>query len=335
MRNAFSTLAVSQTRRNASTANHTEAFYRSIAAWSIDVSVLAIAQRSWWAVDEAGTVFRTSKWRKVWNAIDVGVRRSRKSRCRVRSKFQRFVIPANRNRLSFVQFLGEKRAGHRRRGEEEWWGGKRRRFDWTWWRNGEREFRKVCIHFNFPIRRWQSLNTLQRIRRWAFAYRSLEHTRCSWSEIQRREIGNSIPIGTSRSFRFGRQLVFQFAIPNVGVEAHCKSVCLASLASMHPDGSFRFFRSSAGQVSFSLTAAIVSIELTITSGGITLSSFQGGISSMVQNCVGTMMPFDVLCNIMKRAGINLFPDDDSFCYCEGQCLLLLFSFELNVIGSEL
>lgn len=73
-----------------------------------------------------------------------------------------------------------------------------------------------------------------------------------------------------------------------------------------------------GQVIFSLTAAIVSIELTATVEGVTLSSFQGGVSSIVQNSIGITMAFGEIVRILKRAGINLFPEDDAFCYCEGK-----------------
>lgn len=73
-----------------------------------------------------------------------------------------------------------------------------------------------------------------------------------------------------------------------------------------------------GQVIFSLTAAIVSIELTATVEGVTLNSFQGGVSSIVQNSIGIPMAFSEIVRILKRAGINLFPDGDAFCYCEGK-----------------
>lgn len=86
----------------------------------------------------------------------------------------------------------------------------------------------------------------------------------------------------------------------------------------HCDFSSAFFICSDGEVTFSLTAAIVSIEFTATADGVALNSFQGGISSMVQNCVGITMAFGELCRILKQAGINVFPEDDAFCYCESK-----------------
>lgn len=146
----------------------------------------------------------------------------------------------------------------------------------------------------------------------------MECARCSRSEIQRRKSGGSIPIGSARPLRSGRELVLQFAISNVGAPTGRKNVYFDRIHS--PFTAFVFISFAicrTDQVVFGLTAAIVSIELTVTAEGITLNSFQGGVSSMVQNCVGIPMAFGDLCRILKRAGINLFPDDDAFCYCEG------------------
>lgn len=43
---------------------------------------------------------------------------------------------------------------------------------------------------------------------------------------------------------------------------------------------------------------------------------KGGISSNVQNAIGESMTFERLKHILMQSGINLFPDDDAFCYCE-------------------
>lgn len=45
--------------------------------------------------------------------------------------------------------------------------------------------------------------------------------------------------------------------------------------------------------------------------------FQGGISTIIQDVIGKTMSFQDLINIFTSAGVNLFPEDDAFCYAEG------------------
>lgn len=98
-----------------------------------------------------------------------------------------------------------------------------------------------------------------------------------------------------------------------------------------------------------MTAAVVSIEVSLSENGIQLNSFQvkllanastewilsrsisiiymlikflyyfkGGISTIVQDCIGKIMTLGELKQTLTRSGINLFPDEDAFCYCEGK-----------------
>lgn len=100
-----------------------------------------------------------------------------------------------------------------------------------------------------------------------------------------------------------------------------------------------------GTVLFSLTAAVVSIELTLTDKGVQLNSFQviwvfiysrrqpctnrllvlhfcsmvifqGGISPIIQDILSKTIPLCDLQSLLEKSGINLFPDEDAFCYCE-------------------
>lgn len=81
-----------------------------------------------------------------------------------------------------------------------------------------------------------------------------------------------------------------------------------------------------GSIFFSLTAAVISIELTITDKGIILNSFQGGTSSLLQDTSDKVMSFVELKHLLCRAGVNLFPDEDAFCYCDGNCTISLKLF---------
>ncbi|KAJ6632758.1 Dynein axonemal intermediate chain 7 like [Pseudolycoriella hygida] len=70
---------------------------------------------------------------------------------------------------------------------------------------------------------------------------------------------------------------------------------------------------------FSLSASVVSIELSLMKNKIILNSFQGGTSTIIQDVIGKAMSFDDLKNIFTSAGVNLFPENDAFCYAEGTC----------------
>lgn len=49
--------------------------------------------------------------------------------------------------------------------------------------------------------------------------------------------------------------------------------------------------------------------------------FKGGLSTIVQDCIGKIMTLGELKQTLTRSGINLFPDEDAFCYCEGKFIL--------------
>lgn len=83
-----------------------------------------------------------------------------------------------------------------------------------------------------------------------------------------------------------------------------------------------------GSIFISLTAAVISIEITITEKGIILNSFQGGTSSLLQETSDKIMSFVELKHLLFRAGVNLFPDEDAFCYCDGKYRISLKLFEI-------
>ncbi|XP_031626289.1 protein CASC1-like, partial [Contarinia nasturtii] len=74
-----------------------------------------------------------------------------------------------------------------------------------------------------------------------------------------------------------------------------------------------------GHIFYSLTASVVSIDITITETGLILNSFQGGTAPPIQDAIGSTMSFQELKELLYKSGINLFPDKDAFCYCETIC----------------
>lgn len=89
----------------------------------------------------------------------------------------------------------------------------------------------------------------------------------------------------------------------------------------HESGKCIFYLSlylhfSPGTIFFSLTAAVVSIEIALTSEGIIMNSYQGGSSTIVQNAVGSILSLKQFKRILQNAGVNLFPEADASHYCQ-------------------
>lgn len=70
---------------------------------------------------------------------------------------------------------------------------------------------------------------------------------------------------------------------------------------------------------------------------------KGGTSTIIQDVIGNNMSFDDLKDIFTSAGVNLFPEDDAFCYVEGwfwipflilcHCANILHDYCLSCIGT--
>lgn len=71
-----------------------------------------------------------------------------------------------------------------------------------------------------------------------------------------------------------------------------------------------------GTVLFSLTAAVVSVDVALTGEGVVLNSFQGGTTTIVQNIVGAKLSLDELKKTLQKGGVNLFPEEDASHYCQ-------------------
>ncbi|XP_041771385.1 dynein intermediate chain CFAP94, axonemal isoform X2 [Anopheles merus] len=74
-----------------------------------------------------------------------------------------------------------------------------------------------------------------------------------------------------------------------------------------------------GTVTFSLTASVVSTEMTITEAGFRVNSLQGGPTQALQEILGLTMSLRKLIKTLRLAAVDLFPEDDAFNYTEGTC----------------
>lgn len=79
------------------------------------------------------------------------------------------------------------------------------------------------------------------------------------------------------------------------------------------------FRSSPGSVTFSLTAAVVSTEISISEHGFRVNSLQGGPTQALQEILGQVLPMRKMMKQLRLAAVDLFPEDDAFNYSEGSC----------------
>ncbi|XP_037899532.1 dynein intermediate chain CFAP94, axonemal [Glossina fuscipes] len=70
---------------------------------------------------------------------------------------------------------------------------------------------------------------------------------------------------------------------------------------------------------FSFTASLVSVDMTITEDGYSVNNFQGGSTESISEMVGKTLPLDVIKQILIQSGVDIFPEEDTFCYTEGSC----------------
>ncbi|XP_076047226.1 dynein axonemal intermediate chain 7 homolog [Oratosquilla oratoria] len=67
----------------------------------------------------------------------------------------------------------------------------------------------------------------------------------------------------------------------------------------------------------SLTAAVVLAEIVITEGQVSLQLLQDGARSVLTHLYGKFMKPKQLIKTLRFYGINLFPEEDSYCYIDG------------------
>lgn len=79
------------------------------------------------------------------------------------------------------------------------------------------------------------------------------------------------------------------------------------------------FLHSPGAIQFSFTASIISLDMIITSAGYCVNSFQGGFTDNLNEMIGKTLSFTEFKSILIEAAVDIFPDEDAFCYTEGSC----------------
>lgn len=90
-------------------------------------------------------------------------------------------------------------------------------------------------------------------------------------------------------------------------------------------------------VTFSITAAVISIEVTISVNGIKLNNMQGGSLEPIESIIGVTLSLQKLIKVcikflnekkkvkslfsqfMRTVAADIFPENDAFCYTEGSC----------------
>lgn len=72
-------------------------------------------------------------------------------------------------------------------------------------------------------------------------------------------------------------------------------------------------------VTFSITAAVISIEVTISVNGIKLNNMQGGSLEPIESIIGVTLTLQKLIKFMRTVAADIFPENDAFCYTEGSC----------------
>ncbi|KAH8281343.1 hypothetical protein KR018_011457, partial [Drosophila ironensis] len=76
---------------------------------------------------------------------------------------------------------------------------------------------------------------------------------------------------------------------------------------------------SPGTIVFSFTASLISLDMTITSAGYTVNNFQGGSTQGITDMIGKTLSLAELKATLILSAVDIFPDEDAFCYTEGSC----------------
>lgn len=75
-----------------------------------------------------------------------------------------------------------------------------------------------------------------------------------------------------------------------------------------------------GIINFTLTAAQLVMDVTVTEKGITLNTLQGSNNpNVLSNIIGSTLKLDELIKLMRNTACDVFPSDDAFCYTESSC----------------
>ncbi|KAH8420389.1 hypothetical protein KR009_009880, partial [Drosophila setifemur] len=76
---------------------------------------------------------------------------------------------------------------------------------------------------------------------------------------------------------------------------------------------------SPGTILFSFTASLISLDMTITELGYTVNNFQGGSTQGITDMIGKTLSLAELKATLILSAVDIFPDEDAFCYTEGSC----------------
>ncbi|SPP78549.1 blast:Axonemal 84 kDa protein [Drosophila guanche] len=74
-----------------------------------------------------------------------------------------------------------------------------------------------------------------------------------------------------------------------------------------------------GTILFSFTASLISLDMTISAAGYTVNNFQGGSTQGLTEMIGKTLSLSELKATLILSAVDIFPDEDAFCYTEGSC----------------
>ncbi|XP_055374487.1 dynein axonemal intermediate chain 7 [Condylostylus longicornis] len=73
-------------------------------------------------------------------------------------------------------------------------------------------------------------------------------------------------------------------------------------------------------VLFSLTAAVINVDITVTKDGFCMTTFQGApATNAINEMIGKTLSMKEMKHILTESSVDLFPEPDAFCYTEGSC----------------
>lgn len=64
---------------------------------------------------------------------------------------------------------------------------------------------------------------------------------------------------------------------------------------------------------------MVSLDVFVTKDGYCVNSFQGGNTDAINSMIGKTITLETMKSILINASIDIFPEEDAFCYTEGSC----------------
>ncbi|CAH1102221.1 unnamed protein product [Psylliodes chrysocephalus] len=76
---------------------------------------------------------------------------------------------------------------------------------------------------------------------------------------------------------------------------------------------------SDGSITFNITTAIIILEFNIKNGLMCISQLQNSPNKALLDQIGKYVKLHVIKKMLKKTGIDIFPEHDAYCYVDGSC----------------